>query len=688
VRRRSVLYAVVHDDERVTFGHSPRPEVDRRFWLDAGARHFIPLGPSLPPVWAEFACRGLAQAQLHTLKSAEPGLQSAASGLQPAAPGSQSGAPVLRPWPLLKLSQWLKLRLWPRGTAPPWEAYVRAAVARARELLRAAGYDWAARAGPAVLGADGALRGLFADELRDACAAAPVAGPPPPATLDAVAALLAGRLLTTAEVVRQVERAGVALERPLEECLTWLVLTGRVERRPGVYPTAFGGFRCARCGETDQVRPWDCAACGERQCWRCEACRELGVVSGCVFLYAAGLEADGGEKPSPAGAARPAPGAVAVRLPALTAAQRRAAWALDAFVRRPETREALVWAVCGAGKTEVTFVAAGRVLSQGGRVLFAVPRRDVVQELGPRLAAAFPSAEIRVLHGGSDRIDHPGLAPGSLTIATTHQLLRFHRAFDLAILDEVDAYPYRGSAMLHRAMERAVRPAGLVIRMSATPDEAMIQEARSGRSLLVPIPARHHGHPLPVPELLVDRSLDPGSAGRGRPYRPSELVLSLVHRTLAGTPPARLLVFVPTVALAEHVGRGLAAALAESAGSALGRAVGSARVGWSHSRDPDRERKRRAFHSGELQVLVATTILERGITVPDVDVLVLFSDVEAIFQTAALIQMAGRVGRTAARPTGRVAFVGRRITRSMRQAVAHIQHMNELARQMGLLMVC
>jgi len=367
-------------------------------------------------------------------------------------------------------------------------------------------------------------------------------------------------------------------------------------------------------------------------------------------------------------------------LPALTAAQRRAAWALDGFVRRPETRAALVWAVCGAGKTEVTFIAAGRVLSQGGRVLFAVPRRDVVQELGPRLAAAFPSAELRVLHGGPDRIDYPGLAPGSLTIATTHQLLRFHRAFDLAILDEVDAYPYRGSAMLHRAMERAVRPAGLVIRMSATPDEATVEDARSGRSLLVPIPARHHGHPLPVPELRVDRSLDPGSAGRGRPYRPSELVLSLVQRTLAGTPPARLLVFVPTVALAEYVGRGMAAALAGS--------VGSDRVGWSHSRDPDRDRKRRAFHSGELKVLVATTILERGITVPDVDVLVLFSDVEHIFQTATLIQMAGRVGRTAARPTGRVAFVGRRITRSMRQAVAHIQHMNELARQMGLLKVC
>src|SRR5690606_32738393 len=70
VRRRSVLYAVVHDDQRVTFGHSPRPEVDRRFWLTAGGQRLVPLGPSLPPVWAELACRALAQTDL---QRAEPG---------------------------------------------------------------------------------------------------------------------------------------------------------------------------------------------------------------------------------------------------------------------------------------------------------------------------------------------------------------------------------------------------------------------------------------------------------------------------------------------------------------------------------------------------------------------------------------------------------------------------------------
>jgi len=39
------------------------------------------------------------------------------------------------------------------------------------------------------------------------------------------------------------------------------------------------------------------------------------------------------------------------------------------------------------------------------------------------------------------------------------------------------------------------------------------------------------------------------------------------------------------------------------------------------------------------------------------------------------------------RPTGRVAFVGRRITAAMRAAVRHIQSMNEEAAALGLLRV-
>ena len=108
---------------------------------------------------------------------------------------------------------------------------------------------------------------------------------------------------------------------------------------------------------------------------------------------------------------------------------------------------------------------------------------------------------------------------------------------------------------------------------------------------------------------------------------------------------------------------------------------------WSHGRDPGRAEKLDAFLRGQAKVFVATSILERGVTVPDVDVIVLYADAERIFQEPALIQMAGRVGRTAARPGGRVAFVGRRVTPVMRQAVAHIESMNEEAAALGLLRI-
>ncbi len=272
----------------------------------------------------------------------------------------------------------------------------------------------------------------------------------------------------------------------------------------------------------------------------------------------------------------------------------------------------------------------------------------------------------------------PVLPPGSVTVATTHQVLRYDRAFDLVILDEADAFPYRGSRVLAQAVVRATAPGGRRIRMTATPDNELLRSADQGQSILVRVPARHHGRPLPVPELMADKTLDGGAAGHDhagrRPFKPSRLLMSLIHRSLTDAPPVRVLVFVPTVSLSERVGFALAQLLP---GDVL----------WSHGRDPGRAEKLDAFFRGQAKVFVATSILERGVTVPDVDVIVLYADAERIFQEPTLIQMAGRVGRTAARPGGRVAFVGRRVTPVMRQAVAHIESMNEEAAALGLLRI-
>lgn len=127
--------------------------------------------------------------------------------------------------------------------------------------------------------------------------------------------------------------------------------------------------------------------------------------------------------------------------------------------------DCLIWAVCGAGKTEVLFAGINTALQKGLFVCIAAPRTDVVLELGPRLKNVFPSIDVAVLYGGSE--DRLKLSP--ITISTTHQLLRYKEAFDVVILDEVDAFPYSVDPALQFAVEKARKRNSSLIYLTATP---------------------------------------------------------------------------------------------------------------------------------------------------------------------------------------------------------------------------
>nr|WP_244192919.1 MULTISPECIES: DEAD/DEAH box helicase [Paenibacillus] len=126
----------------------------------------------------------------------------------------------------------------------------------------------------------------------------------------------------------------------------------------------------------------------------------------------------------------------------LSPAQSAAAAAALAFLAQPSAGDGpgrfLLWAVTGAGKTEMIFPLLQYILEHGGRALVATPRRDVVLELAPRLAKAFPDISLATLYGGSTE----RWKDAQLTLATTHQLMRFYQAYDLVIIDELDAFPY------------------------------------------------------------------------------------------------------------------------------------------------------------------------------------------------------------------------------------------------------
>ncbi|HBK69613.1 MAG TPA: hypothetical protein DDZ91_13290, partial [Firmicutes bacterium] len=105
-------------------------------------------------------------------------------------------------------------------------------------------------------------------------------------------------------------------------------------------------------------------------------------------------------------------------------------------------------------------------------------------------------------------------------------------------------------------------------------------------------------------------------------------------------------------------------------------------LAYLHSRDPQREEKIRKFSSGSLTTLFTTTLLERGLNFRGLDVMILYADHQRIFSTETLIQIAGRVGRSAEDPDGIVYFVADTVSPAMKEARRGIELMNKEARKM------
>ena len=315
---------------------------------------------------------------------------------------------------------------------------------------------------------------------------------------------------------------------------------------------------------------------------------------------------------------------------------------------------------CGAGKTEVLFNGINEALLLGQRVCIATPRTDVVLELAPRLKKVFPDTTVAALYGGSEDRHRPA----QLIIATTHQLFRFYQAFDTLVVDEVDAFPYSKDETLQYAVQQARKSPSSMIYLTATPNKKWQAQCRSGKRNYMTIPARFHRFSLPVPEFtwcgnwekLVEKQLLPNIVTRW-----------LKERIDAGR---QALLFLPKIAKMEKV-----LPIVQRLHTNI-QAV--------HAEDPDRKEKVQNMREKKTLVLLTTTILERGVTFPNIDVAVLGAE-DRIFTESALVQIAGRVGRSADAPTGNITFFHYGKTKAMVRAKKQIMNMNAEARKKGLI---
>lgn len=301
-----------------------------------------------------------------------------------------------------------------------------------------------------------------------------------------------------------------------------------------------------------------------------------------------------------------------------------------------------VYAVCGSGKTEIVFDIISYCINNKLKVGYTVPRRDVAVELYERFNEVFSNNKVTCIYGG-----HNEDLYGDLVCLTTHQLFRYKNYFDLLICDEVDAFPFKGDFVLNSLFFAAI--SGNYILLSATPKKSDLIKFEKDGGRVLKLFSRFHGHPLPVPEIILKNFL-----------QIYFVLIKIINEFIMKG--KQVFIFTPTIEICESV---------------FSRIKMFCKKGnYVHSKCIDRAKRIKDFRDKKYMYLVTTAVLERGVTVKDLQVIV-FNANHRIYDAPSLVQIAGRVGRKKDAPDGKVYFLANEKSKDMEEAINTIMESNK-----------
>ena len=327
---------------------------------------------------------------------------------------------------------------------------------------------------------------------------------------------------------------------------------------------------------------------------------------------------------------------IAAALPySLTPSQERAVTDIVADLAQPQRMLRLLHGDVGSGKTVVALLAAANVIEGGRQAAFMAPTEILARQHFATIAPLARAAAIRlaILTGrerGRDREEIlSGLAAGDIDLVVgTHALFQDNVAFAdlaLAVVDEQHrfgvhqrlALARKGEAVDLMVLTATPIPRTLVLTYFGDMDISELREKPAGRQKI-------DTRAVPLSRLAevteaVARALDEGR----RVYWVCPLVEESESLDLAA---------------ADERFRDLKKRFGDAVDLVHGRMRGA-----------DKDRAMERFAKGETRLLVATTVIEVGVDVPEASVMVI--EHAERFGLAQLHQLRGRIGRGAERST-------------------------------------
>ena len=322
-----------------------------------------------------------------------------------------------------------------------------------------------------------------------------------------------------------------------------------------------------------------------------------------------------------------------VALPfALTGAQVRTLSEIRADLGSGERMSRLIQGDVGSGKTVVAMLAMADVAASGRQSVLMAPTEILARQHFETLAAPLEAQGLRVVlltgrdKGAGRAAKLAGIASGETAVIVGTQAVfqddAVYRDLALAVVDEQHRF---GVAERRRLQEKgaSVHLAAL----SATPIPRTLELTVYGDLDVSRLDEKPPGR-------------KPVTTTKAPTTRLHEVVERLRSTTSAGT---QAFWICPLVSESEF----LDVTAAEDRASYLREALGP-RVGLVHGRMPAAEKDAvmAAFADGTVSVLVATTVVEVGVNVPNATVMVI--EHAERFGLAQLHQLRGRVGRGAA----------------------------------------